>query len=108
MLQNLQNFKFAKFQKFQLNNLVDLQKCCKMRIDLQRSVPIQPKTSGILPKIWPTNSMLAMTSTTAERQESRRPPGAARSASFSRAVPSPVDGELSQENKKTCFLFLFS
>ena len=43
----LQNF--AKFQNFQLDNLVDFAKCWKTRIDLQRSVPIQPKTSDILP-----------------------------------------------------------
>ena len=48
MLQNLQNF--AKFQKFQLDNLVDFEKCCKTHIYLQRSAPIQPKTSEILPK----------------------------------------------------------
>ena len=48
MLQNLQNF--AKFQEFQLDNLVDFEKCCKTRIFLQKSVPIQPKTSNILPK----------------------------------------------------------
>ena len=51
MSQNLQNF--AKFQKFQLDNLVDFEKCCKTRIYLQRSVPIQPKTSEKLPNIWP-------------------------------------------------------
>ena len=51
MLQNLQNF--AKFQKCQLDNLVDFEKCCKTRIFLQKSVPIQPKTSEILPKMWP-------------------------------------------------------
>ena len=49
MSQNLQNF--AKFQKFQLDNLVDFEKCCKTHIFLQKSVPIQPKTSNILPKI---------------------------------------------------------
>ena len=38
---------FAKFQKFQLDNLVDFEKCCKTRIYLQRSAPIQPKTSEI-------------------------------------------------------------
>ena len=48
MLQNLQNF--ANFQKCQLDNLVDFEKCCKTRIFLQKSVPIQPKTSNILPK----------------------------------------------------------
>ena len=49
MSQNLQNF--VKFQKFQLDNLVDFEKCCKTYIFLQKSVPIQPKTSNILPKI---------------------------------------------------------
>ena len=48
MLQNL--LKFAKFQKFQLENLVDFEKCCKTHIFLQKSEPIQPKTSNILPK----------------------------------------------------------
>ena len=33
------------------DNLVDLAKCCKMSICLQRLVPIQPKTSEMLPKI---------------------------------------------------------
>ena len=49
MLQNVQN-SFAKFQKFQLDNLVDFEKCCKTRIFLQKSVPVQPKTSNILLK----------------------------------------------------------
>ena len=49
MSQNLQIF--AKSQKNQLDNLVDFEKCCKTRIYLQKSVPIQPKTSNILPKI---------------------------------------------------------
>ena len=49
MSQNLQNF--VKFQKFQLENLVDFEKCCKTHIYLQKSEPIQPKTSNILPKI---------------------------------------------------------
>ena len=48
VLQNLQNL--AKFQKFQLENLVDFEKCCKTHIFLQKSEPIQPKTSNILPK----------------------------------------------------------
>ena len=51
MLQNLQNFAIIIFQKLQLDNLVDFEKCCKTRIFLQKSVPIQPKTSDILPKI---------------------------------------------------------
>ena len=59
MLQNLQNF--AKFQNFQLDNLVDFEKCCKTRIYLQRSAPIQPKTSEILPKFgnYPTGRSTA-------------------------------------------------
>ena len=48
MSQNLKNF--AKFQEFQLDNLVDFEKCCKTHIFLQKSEPIQPKTSNILPK----------------------------------------------------------
>ena len=48
MSQNLQNF--IKFQKFQLENLVDFERCCKTHIFLQKSEPIQPKTSNILPK----------------------------------------------------------
>ena len=48
VLQNLQNF--AIIQKLQLDNLVDFETCCKTRIFLQKSVPIQPKTSNILPK----------------------------------------------------------
>ena len=48
ILQNLQNF--AKFPEFQLDTLVDFEDCCKTRIFLQKSVPIQPKTSNILPK----------------------------------------------------------
>ena len=47
MSQNLQSF--VKFQKFQLENLVDFEKCCNTHIFLQKSVPIQPKTSNILP-----------------------------------------------------------
>ena len=41
---------FIKFQKFQLENLVDFEKCCKTHIFLQKSEPIQPKTSNILLK----------------------------------------------------------
>ena len=48
MSENLQ--KFAKLKKIQLDNLVDFEKCCKKRIFLQRSVPIQPKTSNNFPK----------------------------------------------------------
>ena len=45
---NLQNF--AKFQENQLDNLVDLEKCCKAHIILQSSASIQPRTSP--PKIY--------------------------------------------------------
>ena len=48
MSQILQNV--VKFQKNQLENLVDFEKCCKTHIFLQKSVPIQPKTSNTLPK----------------------------------------------------------
>ena len=48
MSQNLQNF--VKFQKFRLENLVDFEKCYKTHIFLQKSEPIQPKTSNSLPK----------------------------------------------------------
>ena len=48
MSQNLEIF--AKFQKLQLDILVYFEKCCKTHISLQKSVPIQPKTSEILPK----------------------------------------------------------
>ena len=65
MSQNLP--KFAKFKKFQLENLVDFEKCCKTHIFLQKSEPIQPKTSNILPKFCqPT-----------PRTRPRRPPGGA-------------------------------
>merc|ERR1712216_454499 len=58
MSQNLQNF--VKFQKFQLDNLEDFEKCCKTHIFLQKSEPIQPKTSNILPKFCqPTLSAAA-------------------------------------------------
>ena len=49
----------------QLDNLVDFEKCCKTRIFLQKSVPIQPKTSNILPKfcrsavVSPTGALAA-------------------------------------------------
>ena len=49
MLQNFQNF-----AKNQIDNLVDFEKCCKTRIWLQRSAPIQPKTSEHLPKVCQT------------------------------------------------------
>ena len=45
------NANCGKFSKGQLDNLVDLKKFWKTRIYLQRSVPIQPKTSNILPQI---------------------------------------------------------
>ena len=65
-MKNQQNFahvakseKNAKFRNFQLDNLVDFEKCRKTRIYLQRSVPIQPKTSKFFPKIgnYPTGPL---------------------------------------------------
>ena len=70
MSQNLQNF--VKFQKFQLDNLVDFEKCCKTHIFLQKSEPIQPKTSNILPKFCqPTLSKFCISSTSRAISESR-------------------------------------
>ena len=80
MSQNLQNF--VKFQKFQLENLVDFEKCCKTHIFLQKSEPIQPKTSNILPKFCqPTLS----------DGSAARPPGrrAGRRGGRTRAVARP-------------------
>ena len=71
MLQNLQYI--SKFQNFQLDNLVDFEKCCKTRIFLQKSVPIQPKMSNILPKFCRTAVVDA-------RAAMRSPAGARRSA----------------------------
>ena len=52
--------RFARFQEIQLDNLVDFEKCCKTHTFLQKSVPIQPKTSNILPKFCqPTLSDVA-------------------------------------------------
>ena len=49
MSHNLQ--KISEFQKCQVDNLVDFEKCCKTRIFLQRSAPMQPEKIDILPKI---------------------------------------------------------
>ena len=66
MSQNLQNF--VKFQKFQLESLVDFEKCCKTHIFLQKSEPIQPKTSNTLPKFCqPTLSDVAAGASAAPR-----------------------------------------
>ena len=59
MSQNLQNV--VKFQKFQLENLVDFEKCCKTHILLQKSEPIQPTTSNILPKFANRRSLTSPT-----------------------------------------------
>ena len=42
------NVEFGAVQK--RANLLELEKCCKTHILLQKSEPIQPKTSNILPK----------------------------------------------------------
>ena len=48
---------FAKFLKIQLAHSVDLEKCCKMSIWLQKSVLIQPRTSlGKSDVSWLTGS----------------------------------------------------
>ena len=66
MSQHLQNF--VKFQKFQFENLVDFEKCCKTHIFLQKSEPMQPKTSNILPKFYqPTLSDVAAVRPSAAR-----------------------------------------
>ena len=57
MLENLQNV--AIFQKFQFDNLVDFEKCCKTHIFLQKSVPIQPKTSNMLPKFCSSSAKIS-------------------------------------------------
>ena len=73
MSQNLQTF--VKFQKFQLENLVDFEKCCKTHIFLQKSEPIQPKTSNILPKFCqPTLSDVSAVRAPAEAAEAASPP----------------------------------
>ena len=45
--------------------MVDFEKCCKMGIFLQKSVPIQPKTSNILPKFAEIKASDATTGTAA-------------------------------------------
>ena len=45
--------KFCKFLKFQLDNFVDFEKCCKMRIWLLKSVLIQPRTSLLESDVLP-------------------------------------------------------
>ena len=72
MLQDLQNF--AKFRKIQLDNLVDFENCCKTRIHLQRSAPIQPKTSEISPK-FAKNLQLPHGSTSLRAPAARGPAG---------------------------------
>ena len=93
MSQNLQNF--VKFQKFQLENLVDFEKCCQTHIYLQKSEPIQPKTSNILPKIC--RSAVVLLSAALERGDAldriahlEKNPGALKAAL---AAPVLKDGE---------------
>ena len=97
MSQNLQNV--VKFQKFQFENLVDFEKCCQTHIFLQKSEPIQPKSSNILPKFCqPTLSGSpargAPRPTWAAREPSRRSRprwGSFRSPPRSLALPRLVD-----------------
>ena len=86
MSHNLQNF--AKFQNFQLKNRVDFEKCCKTRIFLQISVPIQPKTSNILPKICQklaTTLQLPRAAAPDARRRRGERPGGVRGAAARRA-----------------------
>ena len=87
MSQNLQNF--AEIKKIQLDNLVDFEKCCKTRICLQKSVPIQPKTSNILPKFC---QKLATTLRVRRRapRDAQPPQGTTRNCGAEAAL---VDGE---------------
>ena len=90
MSQNLQ--KFAKFQKLQLDNLVDFEKCCKTRTFLQKSMPIQPTTSNILPKfcrsavVSPTGARLRRDAEGRHRRRCRSSSRAASAPWRSRAV----------------------
>ena len=59
MLQNLQNF--ANLKEIQRENLVDFEKCWQTHIYLQKSVPIQPKTSNILPKFCQSAVVMKVT-----------------------------------------------
>ena len=45
-----QRARASREPKLQLENLVDFEKCCKTHIFLQKSEPIQPKTSNIRPR----------------------------------------------------------
>ena len=99
MSQNLENF--AKLQKFQLDNLVEFEKCCKTHIYLQKSVPIQPKTSNILPKFCqklPTTQRVPTWGITRSEYAARRPrwsglrPGRATRAN---RAPAPIFGKFS-------------
>ena len=96
MSQNLQTF--VKFQKIQLENLVDFEKCCKTRIYLQRSAPIQPKTSDTLRKICqkrtPSSSACGSSRTSSPSRTGSRYPGLLRAARFrrERAISPPCAG----------------
>ena len=66
--------KLARFQKVQqVDNLVDFEKCSKTRIYLQRSAPVQPKTSEILPKFCRKLATTLRVRYLAVRQFSHRP-----------------------------------
>ena len=103
MLQNLQNF--AIIQKLQLDNLVDFETCCKTRIFLQKSVPIQPKTSNILPKfyrsavVWPTGRYRA--TPWWPRGPATRSPASAPSRSVVRSQYTDADAGEEKKNSKS-------
>ena len=99
MSQNLQNF--ANLQKFQLENLVDFEKCCKTHIFLQKSEPIQPKTSNVLPKFCqPTRSDVSAAATpsgsSGDAVRDRPTPSGPRPAIFS-----PHLGERKEDSRRS-------
>ena len=90
------HFNLPKFKTIQLKNLVDPEKYCKPRIFLQRSVPIQPKTSEILPRSgnYPTGPRRAPRRRAPARRRRRspgRPPTSRRRRPWRRRPsPSPL------------------
>ena len=69
--------------------MVDFEKCCKTHIFLQKSEPIQPKTSNILPKFCQPTACGAG----AEAEGAERPPRGAR-------LPRPPQGGLRRARRR--------
>ena len=101
MSQNLQNF--AKFQKFQLENLVDFEKCCKTHIFLQKSEPIQPNTSNLLPKFANRRS-LTSPPWPGGCSPARARPGTTRSGSGTAAGRATRPGKIGKISQNFCKL----